>query len=469
MAGDKPGPHGRFEHLTDEAVALAYLQAGENTSKLARLWQVSRSAVRHQLDKRGTKEALARGEYRKLAEELESVDVAPGETKKVQTGDSLMVGAKKFGIETYAQLVKACDIDEDEWECTFFQVRPFPMHMGKFDAAAEEAADELGRDERTGHGGLVQGFSLTARFRPWSHMSGVRRTARFLEAIKREAPKRPKIRRPKGRDRTLMAGLFDLHFGKIPCWNERGELWGVETAMRESMAVVEKMAQYAERESVGSIIFPFGQDFLHIDTRQNTTTAGTPQDVAAGHKTLLEAGEAWLIDALRLLSEVAPVEAIGVEGNHDRISTHALGRILYWAFDRDKNVTVDSRPLKRKYRLIGRTVLGFAHYDVEVKSEAHTMFMRESIEQLGGLPIVPSSWEIFTGHRHTLQVDERQKVRVRRLPSLTPSDEYHESHGYASLRAAQAMLIDPQTGVQGGREVCLPTFLPPMPQDGVTP
>ena len=57
--------------------------------------------------------------------------------------------------------------------------------------------------------------------------------------------------------------------------------------------------------------------------------------------------------------------------------------------------------------------------------------------------------EAHVGHFHKEQVNEFRGVKVRVVPSICASDDWHKMMGYESLRAAQGFIYNYDEGLDG--------------------
>lgn len=113
---------------------------------------------------------------------------------------------------------------------------------------------------------------------------------------------------------------------------------------------------------------------------------------------------------------------------------------------------IDKDPKDRKYKMIGKTLFGFAHGD---RVNPKTLPLTRPAD-------VPEKWrheifrEVHTGHKHKekriayVAVDENKGVRVRGLPSLSSTDAWHFKEGYVEgVRGAELYLWSHNYGFRG--------------------
>ncbi len=276
-------------------------------------------------------------------------------------------------------------------------------------------------------------YSIHVKFKRVMAVSLQKATDAIFERMAKHAPKYtvPNYKRPKG---GMLAGayLYDVHFGKL-CWGkETGGDYDLSIATNRFNAAVDDMVGHAAGQGVTEWLFPVGQDYFHIDSRNNTTFNGTPQDVDGRYERVIEAGESAAIRAVEAMAAVGPVRVVWVPGNHDTTASYHLARTLWAWFGKHKGVTVDVSPCKRKYVRWGKTLFGLCHSDKERVNDLASIMATER----------PDDWAATTcrewvvGHRHhpekwqTKPVDSRFGVTVRTIHSLSGTDAWHHGKGY---------------------------------------
>lgn len=278
----------------------------------------------------------------------------------------------------------------------------------------------------------------------------------LLDRIRLHAPKYPKLGRIKKRlkdPHMLELGLYDSHFGKL-CWHEEtGEDYDLKIAQKRYIGAVEELLDKACRFEIEKIVFPVGQDFFNIDNKQNTTTAGTPQDCDGRYAQILAYGKEAVIESIGLCATIAPVEIIYCPGNHDELTSYHLCDYLSAWYRHSDRVKVDTSPKTRKYVAYGPVVIGFTHGNEEKHNDLVGIMLHEARE----LMATRRSMECHLGHFHRARATRFVNtdthaggVRVRVLPSLSGADFWHTRRGYVgSLQAAEAYLWNKRDGYAG--------------------
>ena len=249
-------------------------------------------------------------------------------------------------------------------------------------------------------------------------------------------------------DKLLEIAIFDIHVGKL-AWGEEteGADWDTKIAASNFLSATNHMLAFYPQ--VDRILFPVGNDFFHVDTVENTTTAGTRQDVDTRWAKAFDIGCSVVINAVKMCLEVAPVEIVVVPGNHDMSRAYSMGRVVKEAFNHISHVKVDNSPPQFKRFVWGTNLLGFTHGD------------RTKPDRLPAEMAVrwPKEWAATThrewhiGHTHGMrnkvmivEGHEDQEVRVRTIPSLCPQDAWHSKALYRNIRTAEGYLWSRRDG-----------------------
>lgn len=283
----------------------------------------------------------------------------------------------------------------------------------------------------------------------------------WVEAIRsliKEVPqiKTPKVKRPEVEDigrYLLEIALMDVHFGMLA--------WGKETMHDYDIDIAEKLFLHAVQDLLNKsagykpsrILFPFGNDFLHIDDPSNLT----PQhrnllDVDSRLIKIYKKAKLAVIKAIDYCRQVAPVDIVWVPGNHDPNVSYYLCDVISEVFRDDTFVTVDTGPKWRKFYPWGDGLIVYTHG------------MEEPIRDLPNIIATeePKLWgnskyrEIHIGHKHKKQeikwvnVDTHVGTVVRMIPSIATEDAWHYRKGYIKgYHAAESYLWDMNHGMIG--------------------
>ncbi len=365
-------------------------------------------------------ERQAREIYKRYFEGNEVPNIAslkfaePSVTKS--TTDNMMTAeVKTHDVQEIGDVVKLCKVDEKVW-----RVKSFAVSQNRSGA-----------------------FVWRTSFERQKHMSQA-----FIDELKEDlksvviAPPKTKPAPVKG-GRLLEIAAFDLHLGKLGWKPEAGGDYDIKIARDVYFAAINELVAKAQKQGpISRILFPVGNDYLTIDSDNNETTAGTPQDVDSRFAKIYREGRKILVEAIELLRQTAPVDVVVVPGNHDNVSMFHLGDALECWFHAHTDVKIDNEPISRKYYQFGRIMIGLCHGHLEKHDKLPNL---AAVEQ-------PAMWaattyrEWHTGHRHHRSAVEHMGTVVRILPSLSGADRYHHDNGYVGAkRIAQGFLFTEET------------------------
>jgi len=250
----------------------------------------------------------------------------------------------------------------------------------------------------------------------------------------------------------LEVSPMDLHVGKY-CWAaETGTDYDLKIAGEDFMHALETALSYVHAFPIGQVLFPVGNDLIHVDTPEGTTAAGTRQDVDTRWQKLYMKTYDLMTLAINRLRLLAPVKVLVIPGNHDTQLCFTMGHSLECTYRNARDVDVDNRPTRRKYFRYGVNLLGFTHGHKEKKASLPLIMAQEC----------PADWAAATtkewhvGHLHKRALDKytagdsHQGVGVRILPSLSGTDAWHAEMGYVKgPRALEAYLWGLTSGYAG--------------------
>lgn len=242
----------------------------------------------------------------------------------------------------------------------------------------------------------------------------------------------------------LQVSIPDVHMGKMSWKPESGENYDLKIAERLYETALLKLMERTKGHKLSRVLFVVGNDLLHTDNPNGTTTRGTAQDTDGRfHKTFWKTRK-MVTRSIDKLKTLAPVTVLLVPGNHDTQSLWHLGDSLECWFRDDADVTIDNAPTQRKYFEHGKVMLMFTHGDKGKQQNYPLLMATEQSEMFGRTKYR----EAHTGHIHQLQVREQHGVRVRVSPALCAADAWHAENQYVgNARAAEAFVWSPDEGL----------------------
>ncbi len=247
----------------------------------------------------------------------------------------------------------------------------------------------------------------------------------------------------------LEINIFDLHIGKL-CWaGETGENYDVKIASQRFMDAIQRLLFRAKSFQFDKILFPIGNDFFNVDTIQNTTTEGTPQDEDLRWQKTFKIGFELLVNGIELMRQYAPVDIVMIPGNHDYMKNYFLGHSLASWYRNVEDVNINNHASPRKYYQYGEVLLGLTHGNNEKEANLPMMMAKENKKLWGST----SFHEWHLGHFHKKKtvryqvLNEDLGVTVRYLSSLSGTDSWHHRKGYVGgSKSAEAFLWNDTTG-----------------------
>lgn len=335
-------------------------------------------------------------------------------------------------VRTLAQLLSVCDVDTSEWEVDRWQCNKW--EVGSKNSSQQIVVTEL--------------YQVKAFLKRKVAVINARKELDDLKAQAKEtAYKYNVIKRGPSTGYTLEVSIPDLHVGKLAWGKETGwENYDVKEAEKVFEEGLDALIERTSAYKFDRVIFVVGNDLLHADNKQSTTTAGTPQDVDGRFQKNFVTARRLIVNAILRLRTIAPVLVPVVPGNHDTLSTWCLGDSLEMRFHDCPDVTIDNSPTLRKYVAFGSVMLMFTHGNRGKLSDYPLLMAAEQPKMFGNAV----HREAHTGDKHHMKVEEYHGIRVRISPALCPPDAWHSEHHYVgSSRSAEAFVWHESEGLVG--------------------
>ena len=224
----------------------------------------------------------------------------------------------------------------------------------------------------------------------------------------------------------LEINISDLHLGKLAFCEISDDEYNIDIARERFEYYIKNEYERAVRIGAEKILFVWSNDFFNFDGINYSTTGGTPQQSGINWQTLFLEGVSMLVDAISLLSTVAPVKTFYIASNHSRQADfYALCYIQAW-FKDNENVNVVINTKSRYYEKYGTNLIGFSHSYYEKENNLFHLMTNEC----------PDWWaettyrEFHLAHYHSEKVKEVGGVIYRWLPTMCGTDDYHYEKGY---------------------------------------
>jgi hypothetical protein len=242
----------------------------------------------------------------------------------------------------------------------------------------------------------------------------------------------------------LLLPVVDLHYNLLATTFITGNEYNCKIAKDRFLSVIDDNIEQSKDKGVSKIIFPIGNDLFNANGINGTTFKGTQQ---TNEKHIFEAYiELFeiMVEALRRLGEIAPVDVIYIPSNHDKEICFYFIYNLYTQFKNETkiNVNVDYSPINNKYRRFGNTLMMFTH-DVKMDKAGNIVF-DEADELKDG-----AKWiEVFLAHLHSETVKQERNITLRRLPTISGKSSWTVESGYGSNLVSQSFLINDRYNIR---------------------
>lgn len=372
---------------------------------------------------------------------------SPEKASFASDGENIFINYVSDHVPSTDEVAKLYDINLDEWEVRTFETTDW--QMGRKDKKVDLSFNGGVMDgtvEDSGQINRVWLHRINVKFiRKTQEIRARNYVQELVEEIKKNAPIYPEIKYSVPKDGMLYEiDAPDIHFGRL-AWNEEtGKDYDIHVAENDVNKVFDQLLSYAKIFNISEILLPWGNDFFNVDSLENTTTHGTPQQEDTRWQKTFSRGCKLSRTIIDKCSQIAPVRVLIISGNHDTQRTFYLGEVLNAYYYNSKNVIIDNSPKVRKYHLFGTNLIGFAHGYNEKLDRLASMMANE----------VPELWakakhrEMHTGDKHRkFDATEESGVVLRILRALTASDAWTYGKGFNSLRAAESFLWHPDNGL----------------------
>ena len=272
----------------------------------------------------------------------------------------------------------------------------------------------------------------------------------FKEEMSKYSPKYLKIDREPIKDKHLLVvDIADLHVGKLAEASETGDKYNSNIAKQRAIRGIEGILKKASGFEIEKILFIIGNDVLHVDNANKSTTTGTPQDIdGSWHKNYIIARNVY-IEAINMLLEVADVHIVHNPSNHDFISGFMLADSIYCWFRKSENVTFNVTNKHRKYYKYGRNLISSSHGDGAKMADMPLLMANEAKQEWAETDYR----YVYLHHIHHKDVTkfksgkDYQGVTVEYIRSPSGTDAWHDKKGYCHApKAIEAFIHHKEYG-----------------------
>jgi Icc-related predicted phosphoesterase len=349
-------------------------------------------------------------------------------------------------IENLQDLVRVCKIDTEKYTISDYEVKAYNAWIKNADDKIETKqlfSVRANLKIKTVDNSInKQKELILAELKESSQVVVSSRAREAAKKIINALPEESK------KDSALEINIPDLHIGKLAWGKETGEDYDINIAIERYKKAVSELISRVNIQTLEKIILPVGNDMINVDSKSNTTTAGTPQSCDSRFGKMFQTAKSLLIETIDMLSHISPVEVMIIPGNHDTVAMFTLGEVLDAWYHNNELVTVTNTHTPRKYIQYGVNGLMYTHGDKERIDNLGMIFATEQ----------PQMWAATRfrtckiGHFHKnkkinfVSVDEFPGFQVEIIPSLSGTDAWHAEKGYMSLKAAKAFLYHKEKG-----------------------
>lgn len=351
-------------------------------------------------------------------------------------------------IRTLDDALAAADVDLKLWWVAWWEASQWTV------AVKERHHDEANPKRFTDKPRLIQCYRVKMRLAAIVCPVLAEATRALIDELAAKAPAFPVIIDRTTRDEPylLQVDVPDVHFGKLAWSSECGSDYDLKIAERDFVRVHDELLRQWDTGQCERIVYPLGNDYVHVDNARSETYAGTRVDSDGRLAKIIQTAQRAAINAIERLASVAPVDVLWVPGNHDMTASYWLALILQAYFRNCDRVRVDVEPKPRKYYRYGAGLIGYTHGNEERAEDLPLTMATERPVDWG-----QTTWrEFHLGHNHKSKAirhrvyDERHGVMVRWIRALCTSDSWHYTKGYTgNRRGAEAYRWWPTTGYGG--------------------
>ena len=269
----------------------------------------------------------------------------------------------------------------------------------------------------------------------------------IIAEMDKHSPKYNKINYENKTDSCcLVFDPADIHIGKIASSFETGEDYNSQIAVKRVLDGLNGILCKSKGFNFDKIIFIAGNDILHVDNAQNTTTSGTRQDVNGMWYDSFIMAKKLLVEIIETLMQIAPVEVVYNPSNHDYMSGFFLLDSINSWFRLSENVTFNCDMSHRKYTQYHDNLIATTHMDGAKMDLLPSLAAQES-----------KMWDkttrryIYGHHIHHKIAKDYVGITVETLRSPSGADSWHHRQGYQHAPVAIEAFIHHKTDGQIAR------------------
>lgn len=371
-------------------------------------------------------------------------------------GNHCVISLRSKTIKDPEEALKEANVDQDVWEIERFIVN-------KWDMAAKA---NVSMGEGVANSNVVLLTNELWQVKVWLRRKEpiVCALEAILERIGEKSPKVPRIKRKPSKTyrRALEICVMDPHLG-LQCYRPGSDsAWSLELCEEYFLWAIETLLEKADHYGpFEELIWVFGNDFLHADSLEHTTTKGTLQPEMTSLQTTYERGIELAVAAADILKKHSPLRIIQVSGNHDRLLSFTIGHVLKATYRNDPNVEVEVNSEPYKFWAYGVNLVGFDHGH-SPKLDRLAALMANETRLTHWKDARYCEWHLGDQHRKGSgrpTVMAEQGVGIEFLTGLTPANEWHKLKTFNwQTRGAVAYVWDYNTGPESRLHVNIDSY-----------
>jgi hypothetical protein len=308
--------------------------------------------------------------------------------------------------------------------------------------AIKRTANEMDMDDKNVKHGWIKNktaslFFKNPNFKTEDQQGFETMRQEIIDSISNHIPKYIPIDREEVIEgHLLVVDPADIHIGKLCEAFDTGEDYNCQIAVQRVREGVQGIIRKAKGFNIDKILFIGGNDILHIDTPNRTTTGGTNQDTDGMWYSNFLTAKKLYVEILEMLLPIADVHFTFNPSNHDYMSGFFLADVIQTWFKDSKNITFDCSISHRKGFLYGKNLIGTTHGDGAKQQDLPLLMASE----------FPMEWSqskhryIYTHHIHHKSAKDYVGITVESLRSPSGSDSWHHKKGYLSIKAVEGFL-----------------------------
>lgn len=249
-------------------------------------------------------------------------------------------------------------------------------------------------------------------------------------------------------DEMVEIDIADPHVGLLSVLTETGVEYNLPVARERFMtSIQDTVNRIKKHQNAGGNICMINLvtlgDILHVDNDNNTTTAGTYQQLDGRLTSVFDFASDMIIDAIDMLLELKiPMQFIYTCGNHDKMMGYALVSGVRNVYRNNPNIKFDIGPNPQKITVWGDVLIGFCHGDMG-KKNLDKWLVRDFAKEYGATRY----HEVHCGHLHSEFVNGDGIVIVRHMPTQCESSYWEHKSGYGCDKSLMCFIWDKKRGL----------------------